>query len=286
MEIILNELSLENQFENSEDFFIKFKRIIEVYKIAIDNHFSLLKPSHLYSIILFESVSFHDILTAPQYRKSDEMKRYKSILSKIIQDEPFWDLDALHVNTDHYKCDFTDKINNYGLAEACERDKYVFSFETKIYKDKNNLEVKKNDSETIEIKNLITSKDITEELYLKGLIDESCYCIQRFNNTKLSFEELEEDYGFKTLSIEQRKLFINKFEEFIEMDWEQILKSDGLDYKEYTPSKKNWFGGTEYNQIKIMKFRISQKYRCFGYRVKDTFKVLRFETNHKVSDNG
>lgn len=36
----------------------------------------------------------------------------------------------------------------------------------------------------------------------------------------------------------------------------------------------------------IFKFRVSEKIRCFGYREKDTFFVLRIDLEHKLSDKG
>ena len=36
----------------------------------------------------------------------------------------------------------------------------------------------------------------------------------------------------------------------------------------------------------IMKFRINDKMRCFGYRKKDYFRLLRIERDHKISNKG
>lgn len=38
--------------------------------------------------------------------------------------------------------------------------------------------------------------------------------------------------------------------------------------------------------MNICKFRVSEKFRCFGYRKKDTFFVLRIDLEHKLSDKG
>ncbi len=71
------------------------------------------------------------------------------------------------------------------------------------------------------------------------------------------------------------------------MTWKDILLSDGLEYKQYKPNRKNdWFRDNKYSKIDIYKFRVTQKYRCFGYRKGDVFHILRFEVDHKISDKG
>ncbi|RLA70977.1 MAG: hypothetical protein DRG24_06135 [Epsilonproteobacteria bacterium] len=71
------------------------------------------------------------------------------------------------------------------------------------------------------------------------------------------------------------------------MSWDDIKNSDGLEYKQYKPNKKDdWFRKTIYSSKDIYKFRITQKYRCFGYRDMDKFFILRFEIDHKKSDKG
>lgn len=70
--------------------------------------------------------------------------------------------------------------------------------------------------------------------------------------------------------------------------WESIDKDDGLEYKKYSPAreKDDWFRNTHYREQQIMKFRFSGKMRCFGYRKKDYFRLLRIERDHKRSDRG
>ncbi|MEA1956038.1 MAG: hypothetical protein U9N02_06050, partial [Campylobacterota bacterium] len=67
-------------------------------------------------------------------------------------------------------------------------------------------------------------------------------------------------------------------------------KSDGLEYKQYNKPKKlktkGWFRNGLYKNIDIYKFRVTQEYRCFGFRKDNRFYVLRFEINHEISNNG
>ena len=148
------------------------------------------------------------------------------------------------------------------------------------------------DKESVALKNYFLEntesilKDI--EIYLDSLnVEPLEYCLRKFKDSNLNFELLEDTYGFNILSISQQKEFLSTFHKFSKMSWNDILKSSaytkGLNYKQYDG---DWFKNTEYSQKNIFKFRTSQKYRCFGYREKDEFFVLRFEIEHKISDNG
>ncbi|MEC0902572.1 MULTISPECIES: hypothetical protein [Bacillus cereus group] len=285
MKVILNEISIENRFLNLNDFLSKLKDIVAIYTLNIQE-LEILKPSNLYSINLFDNIPLQTLLFDKRFNRNDEIRRLKSILSNLIQEEPFWDASPLHQISDQYKCDFTTKLHSYGIAEACEREQYILSFCTDEFINCEIISVEKNADEILEVKNIWSKKYLLDELLEKGSIDYLTYCKNRLKKTNLLFDELEEDYGFKTLNAEQSRLFINKFKEFSKMNWDQISQSSGLRYKEYSPSGISWFKGTRYEFEKIMKFRINDKYRCFGYRCGDNFKVLRFETDHKISDNG
>jgi len=148
------------------------------------------------------------------------------------------------------------------------------------------------DKELVALKNYFLEntesilKDI--ELYLDSLdVEPLEYCLQKFKDSNLNFTLLEDTHGFNILSISQQKEFLSTFHKFSKMSWNDILKSSaytkGLNYKQYDG---DWFKNTKYSQKNIFKFRTSQKYRCFGYREKDIFFILRFEIDHKISDNG
>jgi len=113
------------------------------------------------------------------------------------------------------------------------------------------------------------------------------YCHLQFKNTNLNFTKLDDEFGFEILNSLQEKEFLNTFNKFSQMSWNDILKSSaytkGLNYKSYDG---DWFKNTEYSQKNIFKFRTSQKYRCFGYREGNVFFVLRFEIDHEISNNG
>ncbi len=111
----------------------------------------------------------------------------------------------------------------------------------------------------------------------------------RYEGTRIDCSTLENDYGTSILEKNEFTELISTFDKFVNHEsWESIGIDDGLEYKKYTPSspKDNWFGGIKYKGKTIMKFRFSRVLRCYGYRKGDRFKVLRFERNHSVSDNG
>ena len=148
------------------------------------------------------------------------------------------------------------------------------------------------DNKSKELKNyfLENSEDIlndTKEIYLDE-IEPLKYCLIKFKNSNLNFSNLDNRYGFNLLETSQQKeAFLSAFNGFSKMSWNDIIKSSankkGLNYKAYDGS---CFKNTQYSHLNIFKFRVTQKYRCFGYREKDEFFVLRFEIDHKISDKG
>ena len=77
-------------------------------------------------------------------------------------------------------------------------------------------------------------------------------------------------------------MFADAFRIFAELSWADIYNSEGLDYKEYTNKQKDSFA--IFRSKKIFKFKITQKYRCFGEVVNGVFHVLMFDLTHKLSD--
>lgn len=285
MEIILNELSVEEKFIDLNHFLTQLKEIIEIYRLGLET-VQILKPSNLYQIKLFDSVTFQDILTNRTYAMDDAVRRYKSIIGNMIQNDPFWDIDKLHNDSDIYVCDYTSKEFDYGIAEACERDKIILSFGCEDFIACDMVLVEKNNSEELEVIN-VNSKDQLLQLLMESTeISPLLYCKEKFKNTNISFDKINEGYGFESVTPKDIKIFISAFEQFSKMSWEQIYNSPGFKYKAYQPSGDSWFKDTPYENETIDKFRVTRKFRCFGYREGDIFYALRFEIDHNISDNG
>lgn len=97
----------------------------------------------------------------------------------------------------------------------------------------------------------------------------------------MDFSKIDEEMGFSGIQLAEQSLFVDTFRKFEEMTWAQIHTDNGLDYKMYHETIS-----MAYRNVKTYKFRVSQKFRCHGYREKDLFVVICFETDHKLSDRG
>ena len=199
----------------------------------------------------------------------------------MLFEEPFWENYKKHSDDDTYLFD-NMKINNSSLAESCERDRVVVSFlhsKFKILK----IPVLKNQDE-VEVDNLYNRFHFLELRQSRNELTFEDYVRQKFKDTKLNFSLIDDNFGFVLLNTTaEENAFLSSFEKFVKMSWDDILKYDGFDYKVY---KDQDIFKRKYNDKNICKFRTSQKYRCFGYRENDTFYIIRFESNHALSDKG
>ncbi|TFE03849.1 hypothetical protein [Jeotgalibacillus salarius] len=285
MEILINELSLDGSFRNLEEFYDSLRSVLKIQKLMEKSNASFLKHQELYTFKVTKELNLHDAFRDRRTRTNNEIRRFKQLLNSLMSDPSFWHEDQRHNSKDQYLCEFTSNTSGYSLAEACERSKIVMSFSNARFA-KEILEVNKNGC-TFDLINIQNFTTFSELLYEENVIGARVYCNHRFEGTNLSFAYLEEGYDFSILEESEEKAFISTFKMFNEMNWDAIMRSDGLDFKKYQPAKKdNWFLGTPYSSKQIYKFRTSQKFRCFGYREGDTFIVLRFETDHSISDNG
>lgn len=287
MQIILNELSIEKKFLDVEDFLKHLKEIVRIYKIKIEN-LQIYKPSYLHDLIIFNEVKFLDIITDKKYSRDDVIRRYKILLRNMVYNPPYWDLDMKHRTSDKYECEFSAKESAYGIAEACERDKIILSLSCKEFLECEVIKVTKNETTQLDIVNICSKDSLLEYMKNDSKISLLDYCKLKFENTNLCFDEIDKGYGFDSLNKDEAEIFIDSFIQFSQMGWQQIISSDGLKFKPYSPSKENesWFYRTSHQTKKIFKFRVTQKFRCFGYREGDIFYVLRFELDHKISDGG
>jgi len=274
MEIPLNELSLTGQFNNQNDFLENIDKLLPIFQIIKNKSFFILREYSFFNSQVTSNQSLNNVI----HSRDDRIRKLKSFLSTLSA-PPYWNDSRKHnCHIDNYSFD-GKCICDTSLAEASQRDKIILSFDHDDYQRKQ-LIVKKNNID-INIFNIIDKVSFLEKLYQDKLISELEFCLFKFKNSKINFTTLEEKYGFNLLNQNQTREFINSFNVFSSMSWLDIEKSDGLEYKSYTGS---WFNS--YADKNIKKFRASQRYRCFGYRSQDVFYVLRFETDHKISDDG
>jgi hypothetical protein len=278
MQILFNELSLIGQFSD-QDAFVKKGLLSFVGVLKEMQGFSklLLKKSDIWNNKITPANTLHSFLINNEFRKSDEVRRLKSAIVGLTR-EPFWDLDSKQNSTSTYFFDGVD-IRGSSPAEACERDKVVVSFvSSPTSLDPLNILW---DGVNVPLLNLTHSGKLTEFLWERNLIPFESYLNVRFSGGKLDFSRVNKKMGFSVIQSSEQSLFIDTFRKFEALTWDQIHMDKGLDYKEYHENIS-----MNYHGIKTYKFRVSQKFRCHGFRKRDSFIVIGFETDHKLSDRG
>lgn len=281
MDILINELSLDGQYSSVNHFLSDglsvFINVLD--EISMTNNI-LLKKYDFYSSMITKEKTLHNILVGNISREYDQIRKFKRKLAMLFE-EPFWENDKKHSDDDTYL--FDDKIiNSSSLAESCERDRVVVSFlhsKFQIFK----IPVIRN-QDTIVVNNLHAKFHFLELRRNRKELTFEKYIRQKFKGTKLDFSIISNRSGFTLLNttVEENE-FLSSFEKFVKMSWDDILKDDGFKYKPY---KDQGIFKKKYNDKNICKFRTSQRYRCFGYRENDAFFVIRFESDHKLSNRG
>ena len=175
MEVILNDYSLDEQFDNIEEFVDSLVNSTFLALGYLENKSSvLLKSYNTYDDKICESISVYDFLSSQDFMGFPEAQKLRSVLSKLVA-EPFWNDNSKTDKKATYKC---DKIGVFGgddsncFSEALERDKIILSFENSDYK----------------IEKILISKDGTDyQLY--NLYDENSAAKNLFLLNQIGFVE-------------------------------------------------------------------------------------------------
>ena len=225
MEILINELSLSGQFD-SIDHFIKsgLRPFIKVLN-DIDFQSNLLyKKYDFYSAKITLQHSIHDILTGVISRQYDEIRKLKLQFVKLF-DQPYWEDKTRHSANSVYL--FNGKnIYGFSLAEACERDKTVISFNHDDFISVQ-LFISKDDK-NIKLDNLFEFGHYTQTAYQRNLITFEEYCRKMFLKSKLNFSKIDAKQGFSLVKKDEEKLFYKGLKKFSELSWTQIGDDMGL----------------------------------------------------------
>jgi hypothetical protein len=278
MQILFNELSLTGQFSDQDKFVSNgLLPFVGVLKEMQGFSTLLLKKNDVWNKMITPTSTLHSFLINNAFRKSDEVRRLKSAIADLTK-EPFWDSESEQTPDSIYLHDGVD-IWGSSPAEACERDKTIISFIlSNVSSDPLNII---RNGINVPLLNLTYSGRLTEHLWANDQISFESYLKVRFSGGKLDFSKVDEKMGFSGIQSAEQSLFIDTFRKFEELTWDKIIADRGLDYKEY-----DGILAKSYRAIKTYKFRASEKIRCHGYREKDTFVVIGFETDHKLSDRG
>jgi len=280
MEILINELSLSEQFDSVEHFIqIGLKPFVKVLNDIDSQSNSLYKKYDFYKAKITSQYTIHEVLTGDISRLYDEIRKLKSQLAKLFNN-PYWEDKAKHSANNVYLFNESN-ICGSSLAEACERDKMIISFYHDDFRSTPLFVFK--DECKIELDNLFEQEHFISIIYRQGFIPIDDYCRIKFKNSNLNFDNIDKKDGFTLIKTkEEEKVLLESLEMFSKLTWEEIRASDGLRYRkyDYDYEKKHFKGTGE----KIDYFKISGKDRCYGYRKEDVFFVLGFDFEHKKSD--
>lgn len=277
MEILLNELSLEGQYISIEDFVsTALTPMLKVLKEIDSLKQLLLKSDDIFNNFITKEINFGELISKPLSIHRDEMRKLKRSIDKLST-EPFWNNTMKQTDSSYIWNE--ENIWGTSLAEAAERDKTVVSFLNSRFEDKN-FEIIK-DSDPIRITNITEKGDLPETLWQQDKIDFGQFVTSKFIDGKLNFSSFIDMNNFMSIDKKEQSLFLDTFRKFEELEWNQILKDQGLNYKPFHDSIPGYSGTHP-----LKKFRASRLIRCHGYRDSDTFFVLMLEVDHSLSDKG
>ncbi len=278
MEILLNEKSLDGQFDSLEAFFKTLPEMSRNMKILKERNLILYKHSSLYARTVTNELSLMDLQNSkgnilPEYR--DVLRKWKRDLSMLTTSPPFWD-------TESQKCE--DSISE---AARCNTD--VISFQHPDYEDKE-LKVVDSDNNTHIVYSSVTTNHLLTILLMRKVIDFLYFLRTRYTGKRLVLEQLDME-SVKKLQKSELVELTQALDRFESMDsWRDICIDPFFYYKSYQPvsKKKNYFANMGFGEKDIDKFRCGQhsQVRCFGYREGEKFHILMVERDHSVSDTG
>lgn len=288
-DVIINELSLVGQFKDVEAFAKEGLNVLYPALLNIEDvrDVNLLKSSSLLSKLVTDKLDLQTILFTSSNRKFASIQGIKRHLYSQIK-EPFWDSDPKQDLDSEYT--FQEKsVGLTSLAEAHARNAILLSYQGGGY-DKCPLEItqiaKNGEEDAKHIINITKTDQFLEEGYEAGVISFEEY-VRHTNWIKFDFSELDNKIGFDLIAKELEGIFLSGFQKFDSLDWSDIPKDDGLDYKKFNKNKntKDFFA-EEYWNKGINKFRIDRAKRCFGYAENGIFHILRLDLTHRLSDLG
>lgn len=289
MDFILNELSLDGQYRDIDHFATLGAKTLTGVLLELRplNVAPLLKKSILYDRRVTSSASFCDVIYSSESRINDGLRRMKGLLASLMN-EPYWDTDQQqNPDTRYWMLCGNDKkdVSSTSVAEAQARHACLVSFVPSDFQTTTvRVEVDGAD-EAFLVDNVWDKNQVREVLLQANVIGYDTYFQGRYQ--KIDFGGISSKHGFNLITSTNVGLFKEAFYKFDSLSWEDILGHPGLDYKRFhkNSNTQEYFTPEQW-RMDIFKFRVSEKIRCFGYREKDTFFVLRIDLEHKLSDKG
>lgn len=290
MEYIINELSLDGQYRDVNDFaenalqpLVSILKKLREYGIAV-----VLKKSDFFTAKVCPNIQLFEINQRYSSKLSDQYRSLRSQLA-AAQTEPYWDeCPTQDMGTTYLMLDGENvvDVSRSSVSEAKERGDILLSFPSEYY-DTDILHVYRKDEEKPTSVNNVTSLNQLHDLLFRlGALNKETYFPQKFAQ-KFDFSELRERFGFNLINERNISVFLSAFRDFERMTWQQIRTSDGFDYKKFNKNRntKDFFTDSEWEK-EIFKFRVDQEIRCFGYEQNNVFHLLRIDLDHVLSDLG
>ncbi len=215
----------------------------------------------------------------------DELVYFLIQLDRIVYHAPYWE-DDFKQNLNSKYIHGQEDVSCTCIAEAAENNFPLLSFKCDKYTDKK-LDVCK-DNEKIKVYSIYTPMYLTDKFYKELKLSRLDLLKTQFNSTRIDCSILNQNCGINELEENEFNLLLGTLKKFVKHDsWESIALDDGLEYKKYHNKANNtdnpfW----RYKDKTIMKFRFSSVMRVFGYRKENRFRVIRFERDYDLSDNG
>ena len=282
MDFILNDKSLCGQFNSVSSFFDSLKNNVRCFELINDTEGSkIYKTQNFYKNKVTSNIRLCDL----NKYNDDELVYFLIQLDRIVYHAPYWG-DDFKQNLNSKYIHGQEDVSCTCIAEAAENNFPFLSFKCDKYTDKT-LAVCK-DNEKIKVYSIYTPMYLTDKFYKELKLSRLDLLKTQFNSTRIDCSILNQNCGINELEENEFNLLLGTLKKFVKHDsWESIALDDGLEYKKYHNKANNtdnpfW----RYKDKTIMKFRFSSVMRVFGYRKENRFRVIRFERDHDLSDNG
>lgn len=278
-ELLLNEKSLDGQFNSLEEFYDTLPEMSRNLKILKAADVTLQKHTSIYQQKISGDTTLYELTNrggkvAPEYRA--KMTQWKRQLSGLMCTPPFWNEEA--------------ENGGDSIQEAARRDANVLSF---LHEDYNDVVLGVLcEDRSCEVRSSVSTEHLVEGMFQKQYIDRLDYIKQRYQDGRIRMDYID------SVTDTVNRLEKEEFEELLEglerferaLTWEEIKGDRFFDYKSYKLSskEKKVFAKGAFLDKQIDKFRCGQhsQVRCFGYREEDLFYVILIERDHRYSDNG
>lgn len=278
-EFLLNEKSLDGQFDSVDEFYDTLPEMSHNLKILKSNDVALQKHSSLYRRKITKDISLFDLQNkkghvAPAQR--DKLNMWKRQISALMSTPPFWD-GGIDQSED-------------SVHEAARRNADVLSFSHDLYRDK--ILTVSCENKMCAVRSLVSTGYLTEAMFQRGYIGRTEYIRQRYWDGRIRTMYIDEEtHTVDELEKQELEELIAGLERFEKaLTWKEITADRFFDYKSYQPSSTKYdvFANGRFADKRIDKFRCGQhsQVRCFGYREGEQFYVLRVERDHSYSDHG